>query len=104
VHLQQEIEAEGLVAAEAHRVDYEVATGLVTLTGAAEVDHPQYHISGEVLRYDMNVQHFQGSGGEEDGRIEIRMKPEMISGDETTPETPPGPPDSAAQAESDGPG
>jgi lipopolysaccharide export system protein LptA len=104
VHLQQEIEAEGLVAAEAHRVDYEVATGLVTLTGAAEVDHPQYQISGEVLRYDMNVQHFQGSGGEEDGRIEIRMKPEMISGDEPAPETPPGPPDSAAQAESDGPG
>jgi lipopolysaccharide export system protein LptA len=66
VHLQQEIENEGLVSAEARRVEYEVATGIVTLTGNADVNHPQYQISGEVLRYDMNVQHFQGSGGEDD--------------------------------------
>jgi lipopolysaccharide export system protein LptA len=104
VHLQQEIETEGLVAAEASRVNYEVATGLVTLTGAAEVDHPQYHISGETLRYDMNVQHFQGSGGEADGRIEIRMNPEIISGEDTTSDAPPAPPDEPVEADSDGPG
>lgn len=78
VHLQQEIEEEGLVRAEALKVEYEVASGMVTLTGAADVDHPQYHISGEVLRYDMNAQHFQGSGGDADGRIQILMEPEVL--------------------------
>lgn len=80
VHLQQEIEEQGLVSAEASKVEYEVATGIVTLTGAADVVHPQYHISGEVLRYDMNVQHFEGSGGNDEGRIRIRLDPEVIEG------------------------
>ncbi len=78
VHLQQEIEQEGMVIAEARQVDYEVATGLVTLTGAADVVHPQYRISGEVLRYDMNLQHFQGSGSDAEGRIRIQMDPEVL--------------------------
>lgn len=81
VHLQQEIEEQGLVSAEARTVDYEVATGIVTLTGAADVNHPQYRISGDVLRYDMNVQHFEGSGTGDDGRIRIRLDPEVIPGD-----------------------
>jgi lipopolysaccharide export system protein LptA len=80
VHLQQEIEEEGLVTAEAQRVEYEVASGIVTLTGAADVDHPQYQINGEVLRYDLNAQHFQGSGGDEDGRIRIQLDPEVVPG------------------------
>ena len=85
VHLQQEIEQEGQVSAEAQRVDYEVATGIVTLTGNADVNHPQYQISGEILRYDMNAQHFQGSGQGDDSRIRILLDPEMIPG-ETPPE------------------
>lgn len=78
VHLQQEIEEEGLVTAEARKVEYEVATGIVTLSGAADVNHPQYKISGEVLEYDMNKQHFKGSGGDSNGRIRIRMDPEVV--------------------------
>lgn len=88
VHLQQEIEAEGLVSAEARKVEYEVATGIVTLTGAADVNHPQYHISGEVLRYDMNIQHFEGSGANDQGRIRIRLDPEVIPGEGATDSTP----------------
>ena len=80
VHLQQEIEGEGLVTAEALKIDYVVATGIVTLTGAADVIHPQYHISGEVLEYDMNTQHFKGSGGDNNGRIRIRLDPEVVPG------------------------
>ena len=80
VHLQQEIEEEGLVTAEAKKVVYIVATGIVTLTGEADVVHPQYHISGEVLEYDMNTQHFQGSGGDGNGRIRIRLEPEVVPG------------------------
>jgi lipopolysaccharide transport protein LptA len=81
VHLQQEIEEEGLVIAKARKVEYEVATGIVTLSGAADVIHPQYNISGEVLEYDMNKQHFQGSGGDTNGRIRIRMDPEVVPED-----------------------
>jgi lipopolysaccharide export system protein LptA len=108
VHLQQEIEQEGLVIAEARKVEYEVATGIVTLTGGANVEHPQYHISGEVLRYDMNIQHFQGSGGDADGRIEIRMNPEVIQDGAALPGpqdgSPQDSPEGQPQTDSDGPG
>lgn len=97
VRLQQEIEEQGLVSAKARRVEYEVATGLVTLTGAADVVHPQYQISGEVLRYDLNVQHFEGAGTEEDGRIRIRLDPEVIEGRGEAP------PEPAPPAETDQP-
>ena len=78
--LEQEIEEQGLVQAEANTIDYQVASGLVTLTGNADVKHPQYQISGESLTYDLNVQHFEGSGDENgNGRIHIRLDPEVIN-------------------------
>jgi len=80
VLLQQDIENEGLVTATANAISYQVATGLVTLTGAADVKHPQYHISGELLIYDMNKQHFQGNGGDGNGRIRIELAPEVVPG------------------------
>jgi len=80
VRLQQEIEEEGLVSADAKKVEYMVATGIVTLSGSADVVHPQYNISGEVLVYDLNSQHFQGSGGDNNGRIRIRLDPEVVPG------------------------
>ena len=83
VHLQQEIEEQGLVVAEASNVEYEVASGIVILTGNADVEHPQYRVSGEMLRYDMNAQHFQGSGGDENGRIRIQLDPETLDSGST---------------------
>lgn len=91
VHLEQEIEQQGRVVANANRVEYKVATGLVTLTGAADVVHPQYRVSGDVLKYDLNIQHFQGSGEADNGRIRIELDPEVIEerrndgGDEAAP-------------------
>jgi len=101
VHLQQEIEEEGLVSAEAQKVEYEVASGIVTLTGAADVQHPQYQINGEVLRYDMNVQHFQGSGGDDEGRIRIQLDPEVIPGDAPAAIAPGAAADAPAEAQPD---
>jgi lipopolysaccharide export system protein LptA len=78
--LEQEIEEQGLVQATAEVIDYQVASGLVTLTGNADVKHPQYQISGEMLTYDLNVQHFEGSSDESgNGRIHIRLDPEVIN-------------------------
>jgi len=77
--LEQEIEEQGLVQATANLINYQVASGLVTLTGSADVKHPQYQISGESLTYDLNIQHFQGSSDSNgNGRIHIRMDPEVI--------------------------
>lgn len=78
VQLEQEIEQQGRVQATANRIEYRVATGLVTLTGQANVNHPQYKISGDVLKYDMNAQHFQGSGEPTNGRIRIELDPELL--------------------------
>ncbi len=80
--LQQEIEEQGLVKASANMIDYQVASGLVTLAGNADVKHPQYQISGELLTYDLNVQHFQGSSDENgNGRIHILLDPAVINSD-----------------------
>ena len=77
--LQQEIEEQGLVRATAQTIDYQVASGIVTLEGGADVQHPQYTITGELLTYDLNIQHFQGSSDESgNGRIHIRLDPELI--------------------------
>jgi lipopolysaccharide export system protein LptA len=100
VRLQQEIEDQGLVSAEALKIDYVVATGIVTLTGSADVVHPQYHISGEVLEYDMNTQHFKGSGGDSNGRIRIQLDPEVVPGNAPDP-TEPGETEPDAAAEPD---
>ena len=78
VQLQQEIEEQGLVTAKALKIEYEVATGIITLSGAADVVHPQYQIRGETLIYDMKLQHFQGNGGDGNGRILIQLDPEVV--------------------------
>ncbi len=76
--LEQEIEEQGLVQAEANTITYQVAAGKVELAGSADVTHPQYHITGEKLTYDLNRQHFEGTGRDSsDGRIRIRMEPEV---------------------------
>lgn len=78
VLLQQEIEKEGLITAKARQITYQVATGIVTLVGSADVVHPQYHVSGEELIYDMDRQHFSGSGGDSNGRVRIELAPEVV--------------------------
>ena len=111
--LEQEIEAEGLVKATANIIDYQVASGLVTLTGNADVQHPQYQISGELLTYDLNIQHFQGSSDANgNGRIHIRLDPEVIddakekkdqqSEDEPTSPLPDEQPSDPKQSDTDG--
>ncbi|KAA9133419.1 lipopolysaccharide transport periplasmic protein LptA [Marinihelvus fidelis] len=87
--LEQEIEEQGLVRAEARTITYQVGDGLVNLNGEADVTHPQYHITGDALTYDLNKQHFQGVGGDTgDGRIRIRMDPEVADEAAASPATP----------------
>lgn len=77
--LEQDIEEQGLVQATGQTIEYQVASGIVTLTGKADVKHPQYQISGEMLTYDLNIQHFKGTGDNNgNGRIHIRLDPEVL--------------------------
>lgn len=76
--LQQQIEELGLVRAWANSIQYQVPSGLVLLSGNARVEHPQYAVSGDQLRYDLNVQHFEGIGSADgNGRVHIRLDPEL---------------------------
>lgn len=85
-YLQQEIEDLGLVKARARVIEYQVGSGMVLLNGGAEVEHPQYAISGEQLSYDLNVQHFEGNGsGDGNGRVHIRLDPEVAPTDSQEP-------------------
>jgi lipopolysaccharide export system protein LptA len=83
--LEQQIEQQGFVRARAEVIVYQVASGLVTLSGSADVEHPQYEISGEVLEYDLNAQHFQGDGNGS-GRIHIRLEPEVAPATDGEPD------------------
>ena len=92
--LEQEIEDQGLVRAWAKSIEYKVGTGMVILEGDAEVKHPQYEVSGEQLRYDLNLQHFEGNGSQDgNGRVHIRLDPEV----------PPEPTDPSAESPPDDP-
>ncbi len=106
--LEQEIEQQGLVQAEADTITYQVAAGKVELAGNGDVNHPQYHISGETLTYDLDQQHFEGSGAGSqtgDGRISIRMEPEVASelGDRDEELPPEDAPEAAADDDSESP-
>jgi len=94
-YLQQEIEEMGLVKARARTIEYQVGSGMVLFSGNAEVDHPQYAVSGDQLRYDLNVQHFEGNGSEDgNGRVHIRLDPEVAP-----PEDPPEPESGAGESD-----
>lgn len=84
--LQQQIEELGLVKAWASNIQYQVGSGLVLLSGNARVEHPQYAVSGDQLRYDLNVQHFEGIGSADgNGRVHIRLDPEVAPGVDEEP-------------------
>lgn len=95
-YLEQEIEEQGLVQAEAATITYQVGEGVVVLQGDARVQHPQYQINGDQLTYDLDAQHFEGTGSDDpDGRIRIRLDPEVA------PDLSPVPPADPVPADAD---
>ena len=97
-YMEQQVEQTGRVNARARVIDYQVRTGVVTLSGNAEVQHPQYEIRGDVLKYDLNAQHFEGNGTRNgNGRIHIRMDPEVVP---AATRVAPGNADGAAESDS----
>lgn len=101
--LEQEIEEQGLVQAEASVITYSVAAGKVELEGGADVNHPQYQISGERLTYDLDAQHFEGTSADSgDGRVRIRLEPEVAEDLQSRDSAPEAAPDGSDPASDDG--
>lgn len=68
------------VDAEANRIDYDRATGVIEMTGAVVVQRGTDRISGEALRYAMIEQRITANGGDSGGRVRITIDPETIEG------------------------
>lgn len=80
--LEHRPEAEDLqpVDASARRIDFDRATGVIRLSGAAEVQRAGDRISGEELRYEIAEQRITASGGNAGGRVRITIDAETLKG------------------------
>jgi lipopolysaccharide transport protein LptA len=73
VQVDQDDPKMGKIRASATRVDYDLPAAQMVFTGNALIIHPQGQLSGEVIRYDIQDNRFQGGGASDDGRIKIRL-------------------------------
>lgn len=73
--LGQDLDDGGRVDARANVIDYDVAGGVVVLTGAVEIDQPRGTLRGERITYDLNSGQLTGGGNETPGRVSLRINP-----------------------------
>lgn len=64
--------------AQAERIDFQRATGVIDMRGAVVMQRAGDRISGEQLRYDLVEQRINAEGGESGGRVRITIDPETI--------------------------
>lgn len=76
--IQELEEREGTLHAEARRIEYDLTSRQLVLTGDAVVDQGNRHLTGERILYDLAADRVVGeSGTESDGnRVRIRIEPE----------------------------
>lgn len=69
---------EGDLDARARRIEYDLVEGQLVLTGNAEVNQGNRHLSGERIRYDLGRDRVIAEGDTEPGgeRVRIRIDPE----------------------------
>lgn len=74
--LQQQGEDGRQVHARAQRIDYDVKTEVVTLTGNVSVNQGGDDLRGQRITYDLKSERLNASGqGSEDGRIRMTIQP-----------------------------
>lgn len=73
VSLEQLVDNKGQMQARARRVQYDAVNSVITLTGSAQLNHPQGQVNGETIRYDLVNETFQGTGSDE--RVRILLEP-----------------------------
>jgi lipopolysaccharide export system protein LptA len=74
--LGQDLDDGGRVDARASVIDYDVAGGVIVLTGAVEIDQPRGTLRGERITYDLNSGQLTGGGSATPGRVSLRINPE----------------------------
>lgn len=80
--LGQDLDDGGRLDARARVIDYDVASGIVVLTGAVEIDQPRGSLRGERVTYDLNTGQLTGGGEGVPGRVSLRINPKPAAGDD----------------------
>lgn len=72
--MRQELDDGAPMTARARRIDYDMRTEIVTLTGGAFVEQPRGSMKSERIVYNMQTGRVE-SGGENAGRVQMRFEP-----------------------------
>jgi len=78
-----------VVEGEAQRIQFDVAENVVTLSGAARLEHERGEYTGDELTYDLDTESLAGRATGEGNRVRVILEPESLS--EGSPETFPAP-------------
>ncbi len=76
--LQQEMDEGGLMRATASRIDYDLSSEVVVMSGSVVVNEPRGVLRGERITYDLKTGRLDAGGGE-GGRIHMRIEPKLPS-------------------------
>lgn len=83
--LEQALDDGGKLEAVARNIDYDLAAGVVVLTGAVEIAQPQGTIRGERITYTLETGQMVGDGTGGDGRVRLRINPGATKGKDKAP-------------------
>ncbi|WP_149194893.1 lipopolysaccharide transport periplasmic protein LptA [Luteimonas suaedae] len=72
--LKQQMDDGSPMTARARKIDYDMATEIVTLTGDAFVDQPRGSMKSQRIVYNMQSGRVE-SGGNDAGRVQMRIQP-----------------------------
>lgn len=79
VKLDQQLDDGTPMSATANKVDYDLTTEIVVLTGAVNIQQPRGSLSGQRVVYNMRTGQVQ-SGGQGAGRVKMRILPRNAQG------------------------
>ncbi|MFD0739357.1 lipopolysaccharide transport periplasmic protein LptA [Lysobacter koreensis] len=74
VKLNQQLDNGTPMSAVASRIDYDLTTEIVVLTGSVSIQQPSGSLSGQRVVYNMKTGQVQ-SGGQGSGRVKMRIQP-----------------------------
>lgn len=71
--VEQQLDAGGSMHAEARKIDYDIGSDALLLTGNVVITQPEGTLRGERVRYDIGSGRIEGGG--DGGRIRMRIEP-----------------------------
>ena len=80
VQMRQEMDDGSPMHARAQRVDYNLASDVITLTGNAHIEQPRGTIAGQRIVYNMVTGQVESGGGGDQGRVKMRINPRSAQG------------------------